>query len=346
MHIALVYDLRRDYLNLGFSEEAVAEFDSDATVEALDATLTALGHRVERVGHIFALAPKICAGQTWDLVFNICEGLYDRNREAQVPALLEAFRIPYTFSDPLTLSLTLDKAMAKAVVQAAGWRTPAFVSVETPADITALPRRWVHGYPAFVKPLCEGTGKGITADCVVGTPDALCAQVRVLLERYQQPVLVETYLPGREFTVGIVGTGEKARMVAGMEVLLLDNAERGVYSYTNKELCEDRVQYQLITEPELLAAAESLALGTYRALGCRDAGRVDLRADAQGQLHFLEVNPLAGLHPTHSDLPILSHLAGWSYEQLIAAIVASAASRPMPGRPAIEKALRLVKEQG
>jgi len=343
MKIGLTYDLRRDYAAMGFSEEDIAEFDSDATVDALAETLTGLGHEVERLGNVFALAPKLCAGQTWDLVFNVCEGLFGRSREAQVPALLEAYQIPYTFSDPLTLSLTLDKAMAKQIVRAAGMRTPLFVTAASQAECRSLAARWLQKYPVFVKPLCEGTGKGITAESVVRDPNNLVRFAEQLFGRYRQPVLVEEFLPGREFTVGLVGTGDEAKVVGAMEVILLANADPGVYTYTNKEYCEDRVTYRQLQEPSLLHAASTLALGAYRALGCRDAGRVDLRADADGHLHFLEVNPLAGLHPTHSDLPILSTQAGWTYPQLIAAIVASAARRALPGRDRVEKALRFVR---
>jgi D-alanine-D-alanine ligase len=340
MRIALTYDLRSDYLKAGLPEEAAAEFDSESTINALASALEGLGHTVERVGNVFSLAPKLSAGQTWDLVFNVCEGLYGRSREAQVPALLEAYQIPYTFSDPLTLAVTLDKAVAKQIIQAAGLRTPRFITAETIAECGTLAQRWTQGYPVFIKPLCEGTGKGITNASIVRDPAALVQGAAVLLEQYQQPVLVETYLPGREFTVGLVGTGEQARVVGVMEVVLLDKAEPGVYSYANKEFCEDRVHYVPVQDSALLQAAGELALAAYCALGCRDAGRVDLRADLDGQLHFLEVNPLAGLHPTHSDLPILSTQAGWTYTRLIEAIVTSALERQVTGRGWVEKVMR------
>jgi D-alanine-D-alanine ligase len=345
MKIGLTYDLRRDYAAMGFSEEDIAEFDTDATVDALAETLAKLGHEVERVGNVFALAPRLCAGETWELVFNLCEGLFGRSREAQVPALLEAYQIPYAFSDPLTLAVTLDKAVAKQIVRAAGMRTPLFVTAATPEECRTLAARWLQKYPVFVKPLCEGTGKGITAEAVVYDPNNLVRYAERLLGTYRQPVLVEEFLPGREFTVGLVGTGDEARVVGAMEVVLLANADPGVYTYTNKEHCEDRVTYRALQEPALLHAASTLALGAYRALGCRDAGRVDLRTDADGHLHFLEVNPLAGLHPTHSDLPILSTQAGWTYQQLIAAIVESASLRKLPGRDRVEKALRFIRGQ-
>ena len=142
-------------------------------------------------------------------------------------------------------------------------------------------------------------------------------------------MLVETFLPGREFTVGITGTGSAAQVVATVEIVLLDQAEAHAYSYVNKERCEELVDYRLVRAgaDEQVAAAERIALDAWRILGCRDGGRVDLRCDAAGVPNFLEVNPLAGLHPEHSDLPILAAKAGISYVELIRRIVASAEPR-------------------
>lgn len=322
MLIGLTYDLRDDYRGLGLSEEQLAEFDNPETIAEIEAALRRLGHGVDRIGHVRRLAERLVAGHRWDLVFNICEGLAGRSREAQVPALLEAFGQPYTFADPLVMAATLDKAVAKRLVRDHGLATAPFALVERAADIAAVDLP----FPLFAKPVAEGTGKGVSPASLVRSKKELERVCRTLLARYAQPVLVETYLPGREFTVGIVGSGPRARIVGALEVELLPGAEPGVYSYTNKERCEELVRYRLVDDPEARAAAE-LALACYRALECRDAGRVDLRSDAAGRPHFLEVNPLAGLHPTHSDLPILASLAGLGYDGLIGAIVASAAER-------------------
>jgi D-alanine-D-alanine ligase len=148
-------------------------------------------------------------------------------------------------------------------------------------------------------------------------------------------VLVETFLPGREFTVGVIGTGRHAESIAVLEVLLTGRAEADVYGYVNKEECESRILYRLASDVEAQAAA-SVALAAWRALGCRDAGRVDLRSDVAGRPQFMEVNPLAGLHPTHSDLPILAAQAGIPYEKLIGRILrqglqrAGLSRRPQP----------------
>ena len=331
MRVGLTYDLRDDYRAEGFSEDDVAEFDSVETIEGIEAALGRLGLTVERIGNVKALAKRLVAGDRWDFVFNIAEGLKGRSREAQVPALLEAYDIPYTFSDPLVLSLTLDKAVAKRVVRDHGIPTTPFAIVETLADIAKVQLP----YPLFVKPLAEGTGKGVDGRSRINDELSLNAVCRDLLKRYNQPVLVETYLSGREFTVGIVGTGPSARVIAVMEVVLLANAEQGVYSYVNKEQCETLVHYGLASDAEAKLAGKT-ALAAYRALDCRDGGRVDIRSDGRNVPNFIEVNPLAGIHPTHSDLPILSTLAGLSYDRLIGEIVTSCAARnglvlPKPG---------------
>ncbi len=322
MLIGLTFDLREDHRGSGLGEEELAELDHPETIDLLEAALFRLGHRVDRIGHVRKLAERLTAGHRWDLVFNICEGLFGRSREAQVPALLEAFGQPYTFADPLVMAATLDKAVAKRLVRDHGLPTAPFAVVESLADLAAV----ALPFPLFAKPVAEGTGKGVSPASLVRSRKELERTCRRLLSRFGQPVLVETFLPGREFTVGILGTGRSARILGTLEVELLPGAEPGVYSYANKERCEELVRYQLVDDPEARAAAE-LALACYRALECRDAGRVDLRSDAAGRPHFLEVNPLAGLHPTHSDLPILAERVGLGYDGLIAAILASAAER-------------------
>jgi D-alanine-D-alanine ligase len=331
MTIGLTYDLRSAYLAEGYSEDETAEFDRDDTVTAIESTLNALGHRTERIGHGRQLAAALAAGKRWDLVFNIAEGMHGIGREAQVPALLDMYRIPYTFSDPLVMSLTLHKGMTKHVIRDAGVPTSDFLVVETPEDTDgiAFPPPW------FVKPVAEGTGKGISMDSIVRTREGFAPTCERLMASYRQPVIVEPYLPGREFTTGIVGTGRAAGVLGTMEVHLLASAEQGVYSYTNKEECGSRVAYRLVRPEEdpVAAEAEAVALAAWRALGCRDAGRIDLRCDREGRPMFMEVNPLAGIHPEHSDLPIICNLAGIGYRSLLERIVLSALERVEKERP-------------
>lgn len=322
MKIGMTYDLRADYLAAGYGEEETAEFDRPDTIDAIEGALRALGHQPERIGNLDSLVKRLAGGQRWDLVFNIAEGLYGFGREAVVPALLDAYRIPYTFSDPLMMSVTLHKATAKRVVRDLGILTPDFALVRTPeetADVN-LP------YPLFAKPVAEGTGKGVTPVSKIVSPAQLTTVCRDLLTRYRQPVLVETFLPGREFTVGIVGNGSKARAIGIIEVVLLDNSEPEVYSYHNKEICEEVVEYRAPTDPEAEEAVR-VALRVWHGLDCRDSGRVDLRSDGNGRPNFIEINPIAGLHPEHSDLCIIAGKFGIGYQQLIGEIVAAALER-------------------
>jgi D-alanine-D-alanine ligase len=320
--IGITYDLRDDYIAEGYTEEETAEFDHPRTIDAIDEALRDLGYETDRIGHIRALTRRLVAGDRWDLVFNIAEGLRGFGREAQVPALLDAWEIPYTFSDPLVLSLTLHKGLTKRVIRDLGIPTPDFVVVETPEEIAAV----ALPFPLFAKPVAEGTGKGVTAASKIADRTELARVCRELLATFSQPVLIETFLPGREFTVGIIGTGAGAFAPAVMEVHLTEKAEKEVYSYANKEDWHGRIEYRLAADAMARAAVET-ALAAWRGLGCRDGGRVDLRSDAAGIPHFMEVNPLAGLRPDHSDLPILCELAGMRYREMIAGIINSALKR-------------------
>ena len=322
MKIGIAYDLREDYLAEGYGDEETAEFDRLDTIEAIEGTLQSLGFETDRIGNIRKLAARLVAGDRWDMVFNIAEGLKGFGREAQVPALLDAFEIPYTFSDPLVLSLTLHKGMTKHVIHDLGIPTPEFTIVASPSDIDAvrLP------LPLFAKPVAEGTGKGISASSKIMTKKDLDSVCRRLLVAFEQPVLLETFMPGREFTVGITGTGEEAAAIGAIEVMLNKDAEPGAYSYTNKKKFEEFVEYRLVKD-EMAQKAVEVSLAAWRGLGCRDGGRIDLRSDAEGAPRFLEVNPLAGLNPEISDLPILCNLAGMPYQELISRIMESALRR-------------------
>ncbi len=320
MKIGLTYDLRSEYLKMGYSEEETAEFDKEDTIEAIEKTLQELGYQTERIGHLKQLASALVAGRRWDMVFNICEGMYGIGREAQVPAILDAYNIPYVFSNPLVLALTLDKGLTKRVVRDAGIFTPDFVVVRELSDLKAVNM----SFPLFVKPVAEGTGKGISSKSIVNNKTELENTCDYLINTFHQAVLVESYMSGREFTVGIVGTGAHARPTGTMEILPLENAEKGLYSFSNKENYQGLIEYQALTQEPLKSQCEKLALEAYRVLQCEDGGRVDLRMDKNGIPNFLEINPLAGLHPVHSDLPILSRLNGLPYIDLMKSIMDSA----------------------
>jgi D-alanine-D-alanine ligase len=323
MKVGLTYDLRDDYLKEGYSSEETAEFDREDTIDALFESLSSLGHEVDRIGNARRLVERLAAGDTWDLVFNIAEGMYGIGREALVPALLDAYRIPYTFSDPLVLALTLHKGMTKVVLRDAGLKTADFAMV---TDLSGV-RDLDLPYPLFAKPVAEGTGKGISDASKVSSLEGLYSVCERLLKEFGQPVLVETYLPGREFTAGIVGTGGDARVVGVMEVLFQGRHEgETIYSYHNKAHYEEMIVYS-IPEAGIRESCSELALASWRVLGCRDGGRVDIRLDGNGAPNFIEVNPLAGLNPVHSDLPILCRMNGIRYQELIEEILRSALKR-------------------
>ena len=323
MRIGLTYDLKDEYLARGFGPHQVAEFDSTATIDAIAEALTSLGHEVERIGHVRSLAERLVGGWRCDLVFNIAEGVAGFGRESQVPALLEAYGIPYTFSDPLVCALTLHKGMAKHVARGCGVPTPSFVLVATPEEAAAVSLP----LPLFAKPVAEGSSKGVSARSLVTSRAALVEVCAELLERYRQPVIVEEFLSGREFTVGILGTGATARALASLEVVLLEGADAGAYSYRNKTEWQTLVDYRLLAAGPLRDEVEAVALATWRCLGCRDAGRVDVRLDGGGRAQMLEVNPLAGLTPGYSDLPIMAEMCGMSFRTLIGEILRSALAR-------------------
>lgn len=318
MRIGVTYDLRADYLALGMSPEETAEFDAEITISAICRALTGLGHQPVRIGNIAALTEKLVRGNRWDAVFNICEGLYGFAREAQVPCLLEAHRIPCFFSDALTLAVCLDKGWTKRILRDAGVPTAPFTVIERAADIDAVELP----YPLFVKPVAEGSGKGVNSHSRVSSRDELRRIALDLIARFRQPALVETYLPGREFTVGITGTGDVARVLGVIEIRATGRAAGADYGFENKENCDQNIHYCLVDDAQAVAAGD-VALHAWRVLRCRDGGRIDIRNDAEGRPQFVEVNPLAGLNPEHSDLCFLAAFKGYSYQQLIGMFVES-----------------------
>ena len=322
LKIGLTYDLRDDYLKEGYGLEETAEFDLVDTIESIEKVIIDNGYQADRIGHIKALTRRLAKGHHWDLVFNIAEGIHGFGREAQVPALLEAYNIPYTFSDPLGHAISLHKGISKQILRDLAIPTPDFTVISRSRDIDNINLP----FPLFAKPVAEGTGKGITALSKITNRQNLQKVCKHLLKTFQQPVLVETYLPGREFTVGILGTGKDARALGALEVILKPEAEKNAYSYENKEHYDKLVEYVLVNDTEARQAME-ISLMAWRGLDLKDAGRIDLRSDAHGIPHFMEVNSLAGLNPVRSDLPILCSKIGMSYHKLISAIIKSALKR-------------------
>ena len=321
MLIGFTYDLKDDYLKEGYSKDEVAEFDSLVTINAISGAIEAEGHNVERIGNFSSLTQAVSSGKRWDLVFNICEGLYGAGRESLVPAFLDAFRIPYTFSDPFVHALTLNKAFAKRVLRDASLPTAYFVLAEG-ADYRALNAPFPH----FVKAVGEGTGKGITPASKVFNGEEEAVRVSELIREFNQPVIIEPFLPGREVTVGVLCTGEDAFCAGVLEVGFTDKADSDIHSYHNKQYCEEAAIYTLIKD-EYASKCGELALSAHRLLGIRDASRIDIRADAAGRPQIMEINSLPGLMPVRSDLIILAEKSGISYQEVITTILNSALQR-------------------
>lgn len=319
MKIGLTFDLRSWYIDRGYSMDETAEFDKQETVDALENSLKLMGHETEPIGNAFQLIEALAAGKRWDLVFNIAEGLYGDGRESVVPAILDQYKIPYVFSGPVIMGLSLNKHLAKVVAAASGVPVSPGCLITELKDLDNCKLK----YPLFVKPVSEGTGKGITQKSLVGSSSELKTMVEWILKEFKQPALVEEYLPGREFTVGIVGYGDDAVAIGGMEVICANNLP---YSVEVKENYQLYCTYKTL-DADIVDECKSVALKAWKALDAVDAGRVDLKADRNGRICFIEANPLAGLNPVHSDLPILSRMYGIEYQALMEMIMKAALKR-------------------
>jgi len=316
------------------ADDEFAEWDSIDTIDAVASALAAYGDVIRLEAN--ADFPQHLRDVRPDIVFNIAEGLHGVNREAHVPAICEFYGIPYSASDPFTCALCLDKSRTKEVLAFHGVPTAPFTVIHELADLRR-PTSAVR-FPVFVKPIHEGSSKGITEANYCRTPDELDTQVEFLLERYQQPVLVEEYLPGAEFTCAVLGNGDDARVlpIVGMNFEALPDGALPVYGFEAKWIW-DRPEKPLeifecparITE-ELRSTIEQVALRAYRVLGCRDWSRIDVRLDAAGKPNVVEVNPLPGILPNPADnscFPKAARAAGMSYDELIQACLLHAAER-------------------
>lgn len=317
------------------ADDEYAEWDSPATIDAV-------ANALARYGDVIPLEatdefPERLRETRPDIVFNIAEGLRGPNREAHVPAICEFFGIPYSGSDPFTLALCLDKARTKEVLRARGVPTADWWLVRSRDELRALIARQPR-IPLFAKPVHEGSSKGITERNVIASPDAIEPIVIELLERYAQPVLVETFLTGAEFTCGVLGDGSSARVlpIVGMNFGALPTGALPIYGYEAKWLWDTREAPLDIFEcpaditAVLRAEIEDVVLRAYHVLGCRDWSRVDVRLGEHGRANIVEVNPLPGILPDPADnscLPKAARAAGMTYDELIGACLQSAARR-------------------
>jgi D-alanine-D-alanine ligase len=316
------------------ARDEFAEWDSPTTIAAVEAALSRLGKvvRLEAKEDF----PERLRQANPDIVFNIAEGFHGVNRESHVPAICEFYGIPYSGSDPFTLTLCLDKARTKETLTFHGIPTPRFAVVERVEDLGAVTEQLA--FPLFVKPLHEGSSKGITDANLCFDRGHLSRQTAFLLENYRQPVLVEEYLPGKEFTCAVVGNGDDATVlpIVGMNFETLPKGALPIYSFDAKFVWDrpenplDIFQCPARITRELQASIERVTLDAFRVLGCRDWARIDVRLDASGKPNVLEVNPLPGILPDPADnscLPKAARAAGIGYEELIQNCLKYAATR-------------------
>ncbi len=319
-----------------------AEWDEPETIDAIEKALSGVG-KVIRLDADAEFPRKVVAARP-DFVFNIAEGLYGVNREAHVPAICEFLGIPYHASDPLTLSLALHKGRTKEILAYHGVPTAPFIVANSRADA----RNVNLPFPIFAKPALEGSSKGITTRSLCANRAKLVSVVGDLLDVYQEPVLIETYLPGQEFTVAIMGNGREARCLplVGMKFDELPLNAPAIYGYEAKWLWDtpDRplelFECPARIDKELAREIRNVALASYRVLGCRDWARVDVRCDAAGRPLVIEVNPLPGILPNPKDnscFPKAARAAGMSYDTLIQT-VADIAWRRISGKSLLAKA--------
>ena len=318
------------------ADDAFAEWDAAETIAAVERALTGLGEvvRLEATADL----PQRLRDTRPDIVFNMAEGLTGQNREAHVPAICEFYGIPYTGSDPFTLSLALNKARTKQMLQVYGIRTAPFALVDSLAEARVVKRSGQLRFPVFAKPVQEGSSKGITERNYIRDGSELLACVAELLEVYEQPVLVEEFLPGAEFTCGVLGNGKDARVlpVVGMRFDALPDGALPIYGFEAKWIWDtpdqplNMFECPAAIDSTLRTAIEQITLRAYNALGCRDWSRIDVRLDAAGVPNVVEVNPLPGILPNPEDnscLPKAAAVAGMTYDELIQSCVLAAAKR-------------------
>jgi len=299
-------------------------------------TIRAIQNALETAGHVVTLCeateelPFRLFQNRPNIVFNIAEGMNGRGREAQVPAILNFLGIPFTGSDETTMCVAMDKALTKRLVASYGVDTPEYKVIKHDDFLTgtdSLPDLGLC-WPVIVKPNTEGSGKGISDISIVGDSAALRRVLTEKIQSYKEDMLVEEYISGREFTVGILGNGGDLRVFPPMEIIFKDKTHC-IYSYEVKRNFRRYVRYECPPniDADIRKKIETAAAAVYKALECRDAARMDFRLSPEGRLYFIEINPLPGLAPGYSDLPFIAAFCGMDYATLIRNILDSALAR-------------------
>jgi len=324
LKVGFSFNVKRVTPDLSGEQDDEAEYDSPKTLQAIREAIASWGHEVVDLEATQDL-PLVLASTPVDVVFNIAEGFKGRSRESQVPSLLELLDIPYTGSDPSALSVSLDKALAKRMVRTHGILTPDYLVLNTGKE--RLPRELQ--FPLLLKPVAEGTSKGVTKKSIVRDEVELREVARELIGKYRQPALVESYIAGREFTIGLLGE-RRPRVLPPMEIVFLDATDpTPIYSFEMKQDWNDKIRYEVPAKltPRELDRLEKAARECFTALGCRDVARLDFRMDPEGRIYFIEANPLPGLTPGWSDLVLIAQAAGIEYRGLIGEILSFAIRR-------------------
>ena len=328
MRIGLSYDLKEAVpLKSVYPDDALEEYDSKETVDSIAAAIEARGHYVFRLGGGMEFLHRILREKV-DLVFNIAEGLGNyRSREAQVPSVLEMLDIPYTGSDPQCLAICQDKPLAKTLLRAAGILTPEWRVIR---DTEQLGETSCSSFPlpCFVKPAHEGSSKGIRLGSRAASAEDIVGLAGAILKEYEQPVMVEEFIAGAEVTVGVGGS--PVRIIGTMRVLPRHGHDPNfIYSLEVKREWKKVVSYECPPRLPTIAMRQiyRASLKAFEVLGCRDLARMDFRVDARGRPYLIEVNPLPGLRPGYSDLPMLAERSGYTYDKLIGLVLKSAIRR-------------------
>jgi len=328
MKIGLAYDLKDAVISTSSSpEDALEEYDSPETVEAITAVIESLGHSVTSLGGGKEFIVNILENEV-DFVFNFCDGLGNyKSREAQVPSVLEMLGVPYSGSDPQCLAICLDKPLTKTLVAAAGVQTPRWRLITDYKQLKDIADGDLS-LPAFVKPAYEGSSKGIRLGSRAETATQATEAAAGLLERYRQPVMIEEFIAGDEVTVGMLGNCPTT-VLGIMRILPKQNNTHFIYSLEVKREWEQLVTYECPAQLNIGIREEitDLSLKVFNTLGCRDFARLDFKLDSEGMPYFLEINPLAGLNPKSGDMPIMAYKLGWTYQALISTIFNAALQR-------------------
>lgn len=322
--VGLTYDLKTDYeFKEGDPPDANAEFDHPSTIEVIAKAIESQGYKVKKIGNAFNLLEKL-DNLNVDIVFNISEGLSGRNRESQVPILLEMAGVPFVGADALTLGLTLDKVMAKKVFMAEGIATPKFFEVKSPEDLNNTDH---CKFPLIVKPRFEGSSKGLSDNSRVENIEELKKQVEFIVATYKQPALIEEFISGQEFTVALVGN-DPVEVMPVVQIKIDGRLKLNDKFYTFARVTSDRLEYicPARISQDLQKKISDLALRTYNAVECRDFGRVDFRVDQDEKPYVLEINPLPSLS-TEDVFMLVAKNINITYEEIVGRILYSALKR-------------------